>query len=292
LRKVIAPTFVQNLARARIVAGADPGSAMGHSLDAAARETAAGWILTALIATAAILVALAASRSWSAGGRRGQLRVTPAPRRRRWSPATLEQDWMRDHYESMRGCALLDQALDWAPPASFYQDLYALYPHSEADLELIEEHPEFVLRDAAGHKLYIPFACEGGTCQAWAADVDTRSGARRWISAPRRFDKGYVGVFTDNVLMEMKVSDGWENLVAPIDPRTGQPMTETLWRLYVAEFVRRSGPLPRQGDHPQHAGGWTIRTLTSSARSRPPTTSRWSAIQRPGADLRRRGSGR
>ncbi len=38
--------------------------------------------------------------------------------------------------------------------------------------------------------------------------------------------------------MEMRVGNGREEAVAPIDPSTGQPMTATAWRAYMAQFMQ------------------------------------------------------
>ena len=52
-------------------------------------------------------------------------------------------------------------------------------------------------------------------------------------------DQGYAGIFIDDVNMEMKVSNGNGDFTRPIDPRTGQPMSDTDWRRYVAEFTEQ-----------------------------------------------------
>src|SRR5829696_2639093 len=44
------------------------------------------------------------------------------------SATSAQKTWMNDHYSRMRGFApFFNQALSWAPPADFYQDIYALY---------------------------------------------------------------------------------------------------------------------------------------------------------------------
>ena len=57
--------------------------------------------------------------------------------------------------------------------------------------------------------------------------------------------KGYIGVHIDDVNLSMTVGDGSGNAVRPIDPRTGQPMTDVAWKGYMADFleeIRRQLP--------------------------------------------------
>ncbi|HYU61735.1 MAG TPA: putative glycoside hydrolase [Solirubrobacterales bacterium] len=151
-----------------------------------------------------------------------------------------QRSFMRDHYWRLRGYPpTSDAALDWAPPIHFYADLYALYPGDPADRRLIEEHPQWILRDAQGRRLYVPFDCSGGTCPAYAADPGSAGWRAEWIARARaELEKGYAGVFIDNVNMVMRVGDGLGQEVAPLDPRTGEAMTLADWQGYVAAFVR------------------------------------------------------
>ena len=36
---------------------------------------------------------------------------------------------------------------------------------------LATQHPDWILKDAAGNKLYIPWGCSGGICPQYAADI-------------------------------------------------------------------------------------------------------------------------
>ncbi len=156
-----------------------------------------------------------------------------------------EQAFMRDHYWRMRGYSpFFDQALPWAPPAHFYQDLYAIYNErradGEPDLSYISARPRLVLRDSAGNPLFIPFDCAEGECTQYAADIGNPEWQDDWIGRARdRFAGGYAGVHVDDVNMLMRVSNGWGEPVTPIDPRTGGPMRTMDWRRYVAEFTER-----------------------------------------------------
>ena len=159
--------------------------------------------------------------------------------------------FMREHYWRMRGYPpFFDKALKWAPPTHFYTDLYAVYPSDRSERRLFEKHPDWILRDEAGQPLYVPFACEGGTCPAYAADPGNRAYQRYWIAHTLRdLEKGYAGVFIDNVNMIMRVGVGTGEEVAPIDPRTGSPMTLEDWQGYVAGFTKRiKSKLPRKAE--------------------------------------------
>ncbi|HYU61730.1 MAG TPA: putative glycoside hydrolase [Solirubrobacterales bacterium] len=157
------------------------------------------------------------------------------------SASPEEQEFMRENYWRMRGYApYFNQALPWAPPSHFYKDLYAIYRSEPDDQALLSAHPDWVLRDAQGNKLYIQFDCNGTTCTQYAADVGNPAWRAHWIDdAKSTLALGYTGIFVDDVNMEMKVSNGAGDFVRPIDPRTGQPMTDESWRRYVAEFTEQ-----------------------------------------------------
>jgi hypothetical protein len=149
-----------------------------------------------------------------------------------------ERAWMRDHYWRMRGYApFFNQALGWAPPSHFYQDLYAIYNDGEGE-QTVAQHPDWVLRDAQGRRLFIPYGCGGGSCPQYAADVGNPEFREQWIAeAGSRLAAGYEGIFIDDVNLEMRVGNGAGDEVRPIDPRTGSQMSVANWRRYVAEFT-------------------------------------------------------
>lgn len=152
--------------------------------------------------------------------------------------STSQRQWMSQNYSRMRGYPpFFDQALNWAPPSDFYQDLYALYRDASTDQQVMQQHPDWVLKDSQGHNLFIPSGCDGTSCPQYAADIGNPGFRSWWISqAQAQMAKGYKGVFVDDVNMEMRVSNGAEQDVRPIDPRTGAPMTDANWRRYIAEF--------------------------------------------------------
>ncbi len=151
------------------------------------------------------------------------------------TPAT--QQFVQDKYWGTRAYPpFFDRALGWATRAHFYKDLYAIYTKSEGDL--VDEHPDWVLRDAQGQPLYIQYGCSAGVCPQYAADIGDPGWRAHWIAdAQAHMDQGYVGIHIDDVNLEMRVSNGAEEPVRPIDPRTGAPMTDEDWRRYMAEFV-------------------------------------------------------
>ena len=151
-------------------------------------------------------------------------------------PTPEAQAWMRDHYWRMLAYApYFDSRLAWSPGAWVYKDLYAIYPASvTATL-----HPEWILRDAAGRPLFIPYGCGGGTCPQYAADPGNAAFRAQWIAeAGDILSRGYGGLYVDDVnLFLSRVSNGAGEPVVPVDPRTHAKMTEPDWRRYVAEFV-------------------------------------------------------
>jgi hypothetical protein len=154
------------------------------------------------------------------------------------NPTQAQKDWMRAHYWRMLTYApYFDSRLAWFPDAWVYKDLYAIYTGST----LATSHPEWILRDASGNKLYIPYGCSGGTCPQYAADVGNPAFRANWIQeATATLGKGYRGLFVDDVNMLIsRIGNGSGTAVAPIDPRTGRTMTEADWRRYMAEMVEQ-----------------------------------------------------
>jgi Hypothetical glycosyl hydrolase family 15 len=171
-------------------------------------------------------------------------------------PSSQAQSWMRSHYFQMRGYPPYFErhALAWSPPpASFYLDAYAIYntirTDGMADRNLLAQHPDWVLYDASGNPLYIPWGCEGGSCPQYAADFGNPGWRAWWIEKARETfasaaaqspsGTGYSGLFIDDVNMDFRVGNGNGDPVTPIDPRTGAPMTLDNWQRYMAEFLEQ-----------------------------------------------------
>ena len=129
-------------------------------------------------------------------------------------------------------------ALEWAPPTHVYEDLYAIYRDLPEYQRVLAEHPDWVLRDASGDRLYIPADCNGTSCTQYAGDAGNPEFRRWWIERMKRIlSKGYAGVFVDDVNLDITASDGSGTPVTPTDPRTGRPMSVGDWRRYIARFA-------------------------------------------------------
>jgi hypothetical protein len=84
------------------------------------------------------------------------------------NPTDQQQQFIRDHYYRMETYSpYFDSRLSWYPNAWEYVDAYAIYRSSE----IAQNHPEWILKDAEGRYLYIPYGCAGGTCPQYAADI-------------------------------------------------------------------------------------------------------------------------
>ncbi|MDJ0927267.1 MAG: putative glycoside hydrolase [Gammaproteobacteria bacterium] len=189
-----------------------------------------------------LLVALAACAPLGAG-----LEPAPAGRVRFYniadsdfdryshSPSRADQKWMRDHYARMQTYSpYFDRRLRWYPLAWVYKDSYAIKPH----WEVYRTNPEWVLRDADGRELYIPWGCRDGRCPQFAADVGNPAFRAHWIAeAAKLVETGYRGIWVDDVNLTWRVSDGHGRHVRPIDPRTGTEMRLDDWRENFAVFM-------------------------------------------------------
>jgi len=155
-------------------------------------------------------------------------------------PAEPTKRFMRARYWRMRTYSpYFDRRLGWFRNAWVYQDLYAIYRGSRE----ARRHPEWILRDRHGRRLYIPFGCRGGRCPQYAADISHPGFRRHWIrSARRKLRRGYRGLFVDDVNMIRRVGDGRGRAVLPRS-RGGRAVGERRWRALVAQFtaeIRRS----------------------------------------------------
>src|SRR5258708_36319206 len=98
-----------------------------------------------------------------------------------------------------------DSRLSWYPNGLAYLDLYAIYTGAA----LATQHPEWILKDATGNKLYIPWGCSNGACPQFAGDISNLAFRQWWIGqAQTLLAKGYKGLFIDDVNMEFRVGNG------------------------------------------------------------------------------------
>ncbi len=155
----------------------------------------------------------------------------------RWTkrPSATQQAWMRANYFRMQTYSrYFDTRLEWYPRAWVYKDSYAIKP----DWRVFDEHPEWVLRDADGALLYIDYGCSDGRCPQYAADIGNPDFRAWWIrAASASIERGYAGIWVDDVNLAWRISNGDGESVKPVDPRTGRQMTLADWRRYFAVFM-------------------------------------------------------
>jgi Hypothetical glycosyl hydrolase family 15 len=153
------------------------------------------------------------------------------------NPGADQRQWMRDHYARMKTWApYFDSRLDWYPNAWAYRDAYAIYKSDSR----VSAHPDWILKDVSGNRLYIPWGCSGGTCPQYAADIGNPAFRAAWIADARSsLAQGYKGLYIDDVNMQWRVGDGAGRSTKAIDPRTGQAMTDAAWQRYMADFMEQ-----------------------------------------------------
>ena len=97
------------------------------------------------------------------------------------NPSAGQAAWMREHFWRQKTYApYFDARTSWYPNAWTYKDLYAMYADDDT---ITPKHPEWILRDGAGRKLYIPYGCSGGSCPQYAGDVGNPAFRKQWIAA-------------------------------------------------------------------------------------------------------------
>jgi hypothetical protein len=156
------------------------------------------------------------------------------------SPTTTMEQFQLQHIQRMVVFSpYFNQPSSWYPSGLIYADSYAIYTGSTFGEDIPSTHPEWILKDANGNRLYIPWGCGGGTCPQYAADFSNPSFRQWWISKVKaELTQGnYKGIFIDDVNFDWRVSDGWGNTVTPWDRNTNAPMTISNWRLYFAQFL-------------------------------------------------------
>jgi hypothetical protein len=145
------------------------------------------------------------------------------------------QQWISSHFWRVQTSpGWFDPNLTWYHGAWAYYDSYAIYNPST----LASQHPEWILRDGNGNKLFIPWGCSNGTCPQYAADISNQAYRDYWINnAKSIIAKGYKGLWIDDVNLFMQVGNGTGQRIAPIDPNTGLTMTDQAWEQYFADFM-------------------------------------------------------
>ncbi len=151
------------------------------------------------------------------------------------NPDSSRQQWMRENFYRMQTYSpYFDDRLSWYPMAWEYQNAYGI---GSGD-SLVSAHPEWILKDTDGSRLYISFGCSGGTCPRYAGDIGNPEFRTWWIhQAKQKISTGYLGLWVDDVNLLWRIGDGGGNSVRPIDPRTGKEMTLADWRRYFVELL-------------------------------------------------------
>lgn len=148
-------------------------------------------------------------------------------------------DYMNEHYDRMLVWEpYWDSRLDDYSRAIVYENSYAIKVDTTKDSRSVD-HPEWVLREAGGTPVYIPFGCANG-CSQYAGDLGNPDFVDAWIADARRvIDKGYMGLYIDDVNLNWRFGDVNGDDAEPIDPRTGEPLLLSDWRRYTVEFLER-----------------------------------------------------
>lgn len=191
-----------------------------------------------LLAVAVVpLIAVCGSDTPAAGTVKFELRTSSAFDVYTNAPTPTVKAWMPAHIWRLQTCApYFNSQLSWMPNTWAYIDSYAIYTNAS----VAASHPDWILTDGAGKKLYIPWGCANGTCPQYAADISDPAFRSWWISsAATLLGAGYKGVWIDDVNLEFRVSDGNGKEVAPLDHNTGTTMTAENWRRYMAEFMEQ-----------------------------------------------------
>lgn len=161
-----------------------------------------------------------------------------------WTSSTNPSTWafMRAKYDAMVVYSpYFDAKLaNYDGDAFGYIDLYAIRADRPEDTTAAD-HPDWILRTASGDPVYIPFAC-GGTagCPQYAGDLGNPAFRNAFVARVGALvSKGYPGVMIDDVNLIRRFSDIRGVDAAPMNPRTGAPMTLSEWRLDVVTLLDR-----------------------------------------------------
>lgn len=182
---------------------------------------------------------LSASAQNSAGSVNFVMRTSSAFDAYTYSPSQNNVSWMNQHFWRLQTTSpYWDSRLSWFRNAWTYNDLYSTWYGNGNPV--IQQHPDWVLKDQWGNWLYLPFACNGNNCSQWALDPGNQNFRNWWISNIKaQMSHGYKGIWIDDVNLEWRTGDGSGNIVLPYDPRTGQTMTIDNWRKYIVEFLEQ-----------------------------------------------------
>ena len=189
------------------------------------------------------------------------------------APNPAQQAFMAEHFWRMRTYApYFDERLSWFPNAWTYRDLYAIYRDDDLASSI-----RWILRDASGDPLYIPFDCDGGSCTQYAGDIGNPHFRAHWIAEAKQQAARYRGIFVDDVNLEFRVSNGaGEDVV----PETRAPARRCAKRTGAATWPsspsRCAPPCRTRRSFTTRSGSPAPAIRSCAVRSTPPPTWSWS----------------
>jgi hypothetical protein len=151
------------------------------------------------------------------------------------SPTLAQQQWFQTHFWEMQvSSPYFDSRLSWFPRALAYFDLYGIHTSDP----LVTQHPEWILKDQNGNWLYVNFACSGSTCSQYAFDFANAAFRQYQITQLSKLvSAGYLGIWLDDVDLQVETSNATGTVIYPVDSTTGQVMTASVWEKYIANFT-------------------------------------------------------
>ena len=154
------------------------------------------------------------------------------------NPSAANKVAIRSLYDGLEvysGPYSFDPNLSWYANGFFYHNLEAIYVGQTVAIS----HPEWIIKDANGNKLYVNWGCSNATCPAYMADLGNSDFRAYWVSqAQQVMAKGYTAIFVDDASMIMRASDGNGNAATMIDPRTGKAVTLATWQQWNIDFFQ------------------------------------------------------
>jgi hypothetical protein len=191
-------------------------------------------VATSLLVLAAALPASCVTDSANPGCVHFEWKTSSSTDQYTNTPNSTQQQWFQEHmYRIMGYQGYWNYRLNWFANSWVYQDSSALYYGSS----IANQHPEWILKNRYGTKLFVNWNCHDGHCDQYIPDYSNEGFRQWWISQARSaIYAGFRGVFVDDVNLVMNLSNGYGQ-DTPIDNNTGQPMTQQAWEQYFADFL-------------------------------------------------------
>ncbi|MDQ8043943.1 MAG: putative glycoside hydrolase [Patulibacter sp.] len=208
----------------------------------------------ALAIVAALTGAASAQAATDASARTGQVRfvkrMDPSFDKYVTNPSTSQKQWLTSHlWRTEVFTPFFDDKTSWYASGWLYSDIYAIYNGSD----VARQHPDWILKDASGNPLYIPWGCSNGWCPQYAADITNPAYRAWWIGQLQtNLAKGYKGAWVDDVNMDLRVGNSNGTSTFPYSASLGHTMSEPEWRTAMANFtvqIRASIPADKEIVH-------------------------------------------